>query len=230
MSRTAGLGSGDYVAINPVAVTSLVFGIAGALVVVDSLFVVVPVVGLMLGMIAWRQVRQSNRTQTGGLMAGLAILLSLGFLGAKVGKEGLQSVRLGADKSQINHLIDQLSQNLSDIDPAKPEATVAHLASAYDLFDESFRSRVTAQHFNALWLQSRASPVFGPLISLKSNGLLKFETDARTDDLTCTSLVIAQFQRGDAPRWAMVFRQLDGKWLVDDMPELFPTAPAQQRR
>ena len=230
MSRTAGLGSGDYVAINPVAVTSVVFGIAGALVIVDSLFIVLPLVGLLLGIIAWRQVRHSNGTQTGAAMAGAAILLSIGFLGAKVGKEVLQSIQLGADKQEITRIIDVLGQNISAIDPAKMPQTTAHLAAAYDLFDEAFKSRVSSQRFDSLWLGLRAVNYYGPVSSLHSNGLLKFETDPRSGDLTCTSIAIAEFQRGESPRWAMVFRELNGKWYIENIPDLFPNAPPQQQQ
>jgi hypothetical protein len=225
MSRTAGLGSGDYVAVNPVAVTSLVFGLAGALVVVDSLFIVLPLVGLILGIVAWRQIRKSNGTQTGGIMAGAAILLSIGFLGARVGQETLQSFQLSADKHEITHVMDVLGQNVSAIDPAKTTETASHLAAAYDMFDEAFKSRVTIEHFDGLWLEFRASPLWGQMTSLHTNGLLKFDTDPRSGDLTCISTAIAEFPHGESPRWTMVFRQLNGKWYIDNMPDLFPNAP-----
>jgi len=227
MSRTAGLGSGDYVAVNAVAVTSLVFGLAGALVIVDSLFIVLPLVGLILGIIAWRQVRHSSGTQTGGLMAGLAIILSVGFLGAKGGKETLQSIQLNTDKKEITRIIDVLGQNISAIDPNKPSETATHLGSAYDLFDEAFKSRVSRQRFDLVWLESRSSPYFGPLSSIHSNGLLKFDTDPRSGDLICTSIAIAEFPHGESPRWTMIFRQLNGKWYIDST-DVFPNAPAPQ--
>jgi hypothetical protein len=103
-----------------------------------------------------------------------------------------------------------------------------HLGSAYDLFDESFRSRVGSQRFNTIWEETWASPYFGPLVSMHSNGLLKFDTDARTGDAICTSIAVAEFKRGESPRWPIVFRQLNGKWFIDDLPDLFPNAPAQQ--
>jgi hypothetical protein len=229
MSRTAGLGSGDYVAINTVAVTALVLGISGALVVVDSLFIVLPLAGLILGIIAWRQIRHSNGTQTGGLMAGLAILLSLGFLGAKVGKEGWQTIQRGQDKKEITGLIELFGQNVAAIDPGKPTDTTSHLDSDYGLFDEAFKSRVTRAQFDALWLEYWASPYYGPMASMHSDGVLKFDTDARSGDLVCASIAIAQFKRGEA-RWQMVFRQLNGKWYIEDMPEVFPTAPPPQQQ
>jgi hypothetical protein len=224
MSRTAGLGSGDYVAVNPIAVTALVFGIAGALVVVDSLFIVIPLVGLILGIMAWKQVRQSNGTQTGGVMAGIAIFLSLAFLGAKVGKEGLASLRMSADRKEIESVIEVFGQHIAAMDPSNAKEATSQLAGAYDLFDEAFKSRVTPQHFDMLWGSTLTSPYYGPLISMRSNGLLRFDTDAKSGDEVCTSTAIAEFKRGEAPRWSMTFRQLNGKWYIEDMPEVFPTA------
>jgi hypothetical protein len=230
MSRTAGLGSGDYVAINTVAVVSLVFGIAGALVVVDSLFIVLPLVGLILGIIAFRQVRQSNGTQSGAGMAGLAMLLSIAFLGGKVGKEEIDYLRRRADKKEIVAMISTFGQDISQIEPANPDATNSHLASAYDMFDEAFKSRVSLKQFESLWISTLQSPYYGPMVSMYSNDLLKFDVDPKSGDEVCTSIAIAEFKRGEAPRWAMNFRQLNDKWYIEDMPEVFPAAPAQQQQ
>jgi hypothetical protein len=225
MSRTAGLGSGDYVAVNPVAVTSIVFGLASALVIVDSLFIVLPVVGLILGVLAWRQVRKSNGTQTGGLMAVAAILLSVGFLGAKVGKESLQSLQQSADKKAISQVIDSFGQQISAIDSANMPSSLSHLSTAYDLFDEKFKSRVNRETFDARWIAMQASPYYGSMISFRSNGLLKFATDPRTGDLFCSGIGIADFKAGGAARWSLIFRQLNAKWYIEDLPDMFPAAP-----
>jgi hypothetical protein len=230
MSRTAGLGSGDYVAINTVAVISLVFGIAGALVVVDSLFIVLPLVGLILGIMAFRQVRQSNGTQSGAGMAGLAMLLSIGFLGGKAGKELIDSLRLSADKKEIVAMISSLGQDISQMDPASADDTSNHLASAYEMFDETFKSRVSLKQFESLWLSTLRSPYYGPMVSMYSNGLLKFDVDPKSGDQVCTGIAVAEFKRGEAPRWAMNFRQLNNKWYIEDMPEVFPAPQAQQQQ
>jgi hypothetical protein len=227
MSRTAGLGSGDYVAINPVAVTALVFGIASALVIVDNLFIVLPIVGLILGIIGWRQVRKSNGTQTGAVMAGLAVLLSLGLLGAKAGKEGLESIRRSADKAEVIRLIDSFGKNIAAIDPAKPADTSSHLDAAWAELDEGFKGVVGRQRFDTTWLETLSSPYYGPLLSMHSNDLIKFDTDARSGDQLCTSIAVAQFQRGEAPRWQVIFRKLNDHWYIDNMPDVFPPpAPA----
>ena len=130
---------------------------------------------------------------------------------------------------EIVALIDNFGQHIAAIDPADTTKTTSQLAGAYDLFDETFKSRVTPQHFDQLWVETLASPFYGPLISMRSNGLLKFDVDAKSGDPVCTSIAIAEFKRGEAPRWEMTFRELNGKWYIEDMPEVFPTATAGRK-
>src|SRR5215212_7287067 len=86
MSRTAGLGSGDYAAVNAVSVAAVLFGVGSALVVFDRVFLVVPAVAVVLALVGLHQIRHSAGTQTGrGLCIG-AILLAVAFtafLGSK---------------------------------------------------------------------------------------------------------------------------------------------------
>src|SRR5271167_101284 len=82
MSTTAGLGSGDYVAINNAALTALLLGIASCLVLWGStLLLVIPALSVLSAILAFRQVSASNGTQTGKGMALLGLLLSLGMGG-----------------------------------------------------------------------------------------------------------------------------------------------------
>lgn len=52
MSRTAGLGSNEYVAVNGVAVAALLFGVASVLVVFDPIFSIVPIAAIILAVLA----------------------------------------------------------------------------------------------------------------------------------------------------------------------------------
>src|SRR3989442_50419 len=88
MSTTAGLGSGDYVAINGTAIASLLLGIASALVLFGAhLLLLIPLAGVVCGILAFRQIADSNGTQTGRGLAAVGLLLSLGFGGFSIGKE-----------------------------------------------------------------------------------------------------------------------------------------------
>ena len=82
MSTTAGLGSGDYVAINGAAIASILIGVGSAIVLFDSkMLLVVPLAGIVCAILAWVQISQSNGTQTGRAVAAIGMLLSLGFGG-----------------------------------------------------------------------------------------------------------------------------------------------------
>src|SRR5689334_9364604 len=81
MSTTAGLGSGDYVAVNITAVVAAPVGPASMLARAANELLIIPVVGIVLGVIALRQIRKSNGTQTGMGIALIGLLLSLGIGG-----------------------------------------------------------------------------------------------------------------------------------------------------
>src|SRR3954451_9896103 len=65
MSTTAGLGSGDYVAVNGTAVFALLVGVASALALMSEVLLILPLVAFVAGFMAWGQIRHSNGTQTG---------------------------------------------------------------------------------------------------------------------------------------------------------------------
>src|SRR5271155_3285734 len=76
MSTTAGLGSQDYVAVNVTSVVAVLFGLASLLAIASPVLLVFPIVGVALSLIALRQVRNSNGTQTGIALAVLGLVLS----------------------------------------------------------------------------------------------------------------------------------------------------------
>ena len=80
MSTTAGLGSGDYVAINGTAIAAILLGVCSALVLFNSLiFLLIPLLGVIAAIVAFKQISASNGTQTGREVAAIGMLLS--FLG-----------------------------------------------------------------------------------------------------------------------------------------------------
>src|SRR4051812_49836216 len=64
MSRTAGLGSNEYVAVNPIAVASVLFGLASGLVIFDAIFLIVPAVAGILGAVPLYPIPNNKGTQT----------------------------------------------------------------------------------------------------------------------------------------------------------------------
>ena len=80
MSRTAGVGLGDYAAINVLAVVGLIVGIACFLLLIfgDSLIMLVlPAAALIVCVVAILQIRNSNGTQVGTGLAAAGIALGL---------------------------------------------------------------------------------------------------------------------------------------------------------
>src|SRR5215212_4817149 len=76
MSTTAGLGSGDYVAVNGTAVFALLVGLASALALMSEVLLILPLVAIVASVMAWQQIRNSNGTQTGKGLAIAAMVLA----------------------------------------------------------------------------------------------------------------------------------------------------------
>src|SRR2546421_5328731 len=85
MSTTAGLGSGDYVAVNGTAVFALLLGVASALALMTEVLLIIPLVCVVAAVVAWGQIRHSNGTQTGKGLVIVAMALGLGLGGFVLG-------------------------------------------------------------------------------------------------------------------------------------------------
>src|SRR5436309_10235622 len=75
MSTTAGLGTTEYVAINPLAVATVFLGAASALALLDHTLLAIPVLAVVCAIVALRQVIRSGGTQTGRGIAVLGLVL-----------------------------------------------------------------------------------------------------------------------------------------------------------
>src|SRR5688572_29594402 len=93
MSTTAGLGSGEYVAVNGAAVFALLLGLASMLALLEEVLLVIPLTAVIVGIIAWRQINQSNGTQTGKGLVAIAMLFAVGFGGFVVARETTHGMR-----------------------------------------------------------------------------------------------------------------------------------------
>ena len=222
MSRTAGLGSGDYVAINVPAVVAVILGLGSAMVVVDPLFLELPLAGIVISIIAIVQVKNSNGTQSGMIMGIAGLILSLGFFTYKAGGQTFQEFRTREDRQSIERLLNDFGQDLYRGDERS-------LTDAYSNFDSTFTGRVPLTHFTMIFNSARNSPYFGVIQSIESNGQMSFSTDPRTGESVAGGLAIVHLAKGDprdAPHWMMNFRKEGDRWRVEDMPELFPNAAA----
>jgi hypothetical protein len=213
MSTTAGLGSGDYVAINGTAIAALLLGITSSLVLFGlMLLMLIPLAGIVCAVLAFRQISDSNGTQTGRGLAALGLLLSLGFGGVYVGKETVESVRNSGDETQITAIISQIE---SAVKAEKYE-------DIYALCGDQFKQRVPVKQFVDRWRAMNNSPVLGKITAIQSK-LLKFETDPVTEERVSNGLVLFSFEKVPGQdRQGMIFRKVGDKWVIADLPSAFP--------
>lgn len=217
MSTTAGLGSGDYVAINGNAVAAVLLGVTSAFVLMGSnLLLLLPLAAIVCAIIAFRQISDSNGTQTGRGLATLGLLLAVGLGGSFAGHEAFAAVRNHADSRQIISIMREFGSDLHN----------ERYPDAYQLFDEHFRDRVPLDRFTTVWQQYNAHPNIGKITGGDWNNLLEFATDPVTGERTASGMLVMGFEHiPGKDRVPTIFRLLQGKWWIDDMPNVFPETP-----
>src|SRR5438045_5685628 len=179
MSTTAGLGTTEYVAINPMAVATICLGAASGLALLDAMLLALPVVTIVVAIIALRQIHHSGGTQTGrGLWWG-GLLLALLFAGIVGGRAVAAQVRTRADQAAIANLVGEFSNDV----------TSGNYEAAYAKMTPKFQNRVKPQQFTDLWTNIQRGRYGGKLKSLSSNQRLAFETLASGDHVAAGMMV-----------------------------------------
>jgi hypothetical protein len=221
MSTTAGLGSGDYVAINGTAVVCLLLGAASAFVLFDShIFLLFPFFGILTGILAWMQISKSNGTQTGREVAAIGLLLAVGF-GGYAGVVGVyNTVRSHSDEQQVVSQVRKLGDLLKAED----------YPDAYALFDSQFHKHVSKADFETGWRRMSASPILGKVQSIDWNELLVFTVDPVNETRLASGMMKFKLKPAEPLRINMILRNEEGSWLIDQIPQVFSTeaAPAKQ--
>jgi hypothetical protein len=142
MSRTAGLGSGDYVAINNTSILALILGLAGVLSMLYPLLLLVSAAALVCGIMALVQIRSSNGTQSGRTFAILGILLALGLGGLAGARLAIGGIETHREEAAIDDLVKRLSGMLVE----------KKYEQAYqDCFSDGFKGQFTQQEFVDRW-------------------------------------------------------------------------------
>jgi hypothetical protein len=221
MSTTAGLGSGDYVAINGTAVVCLLLGAASAFVLFDShVFLLFPFFGIVTGILAWNQISKSNGTQTGREVAAIGLLLAVGF-GGYAGVMGVyNTVKSHSDEQQVVSQVKKLGELLKSED----------YPDAYALFDSQFHKHVSKTDFETGWRRMSASPILGKVQSIDWNELLVFTVDPVNESRLASGMMLFKLKPAEPLRINMILRNEEGNWLIDQIPQIFSTetAPARQ--
>ena len=211
MSRTAGLGSGDYAAVNGIAVAAVLFGVASALVVFDPVFLLIPVIAIVLAIVGMVQIRRSAGTQTGKGLCITAIVLAIActaFLGSR---QLLAYLDVQRNKGEVAALAEALGKDLA----------AQNYDGAYAHFSDDFRNRVPKDEFSGKFQQIEGF-FNGRIQGMRWNERIVFDTDQKTNEQLASTLVIIDVPGERDPREEMRFRKSAGKWTIDDLPFAFP--------
>jgi hypothetical protein len=217
MSTTAGLGSGEYVAVNGPAVFAVLLGLASALSLLDEVLLVVPLTAIVVSIIAWRQINQSNGTQTGKGLVALALALSLGFGGFVVAKETTRGMRTRADREAINRAVIDFGEKIKAND----------LAGAYAMFSDRFHQQVNAESFNRQMAMLHESEIFGKIKDAQWNGLVDFQAEPSSGNHYAITKLKVNLDKTTIDVDA-VMRKEGAQWLFDSMPTFFSSQPQQR--
>ncbi|MEO6437481.1 MAG: hypothetical protein ABIP55_17185 [Tepidisphaeraceae bacterium] len=221
MSTTAGLGSGDYVAVNAAAVAALLLGLASALVLLEEFLLVLPLAGIVVSILAWRQISNSSGTQTGKALIAVGLLCAVGFGGFVITREATEGMRTRKDRAAIAFLITEIGEKTKSGD----------FTGLYGRFSDRFQERVKPEEFARQLGYIRQSDLFGTLKSTTWNGLAEFQKDEDGNRYAAAKIDF-NTEKTDRPFPATIaLRKADKGWVVDAMPELFPAQqqPQQQR-
>ena len=220
MSNTAGAGTQDYVAINPIAIWAVVFGVASALVVLSNVLLAIPLVGAACGIVALVQIRSSNGTQTGRALAVIGLLLSLALGGGKLGYVALSGFRTSADENRIGELMHEMGQQVVD---GKYDA-------AYEKFTDEFRQRVSLGEFEQGFKAFNNVAGLGKLRSIEWNHqVIGMEEKPDTDVTEAYAMGLFSYEKGQEPRRViMQYRKSGGVWRPDAIESIFPAKKRQQ--
>ncbi len=213
MSNTAGLSSQEYVAVNLTAVAAILAGLATGLIFLSPLWLAVPVLAIVLGLVALRQISGSNGTQAGRLLAWAGILLALGIGGFQFGGQFMERLKQRPMKAEVLAVCGQLAQSVMQEDYQK----------AWSLFSERFRTekKIDFKAFSHQWTAIQGSRDAGKIKSLKSNGLV----DLQPGPFAATMLLMEMEKSAYVGRYTVVMskHKHSGVWQIDDLAALFPT-------
>jgi Domain of unknown function (DUF4190) len=219
MSKTAGAALGEYAEVNPLAVTSLVLGCAGALVVLGPVLAVVPLVGLILGVLALRSISRSAGTQTGKGFAILGVLISAITVGyAGYGQWSNQQTQ-EQERLAINQLLQTFGQHVNQ----------NQYDQAYAFLDPRQQSRITPERFKSVMEQVQNSPDYGRIVGTRAGDRIDLTFDPATNYSVAEVLIVADLKPSTlvanevrVARERAVFWKIDGRWKLHDVPSWFP--------
>jgi hypothetical protein len=215
MSTTAGLGIGEYVAVNGTAVFALLLGLASALALLESLLLVIPLAGIVISIIALRQIYHSNGTQTGTGLVVLGLVLMLGFGGYVLTQTLTEGMRTRADRDAISAMADRFAGHVK----------AKEYDQAYQLFSTRFRQSVTPEAFRDRIDILNTTPLYGKLQGART-GRMQFQTDEATGAKSAVFRLFLDFEKTPERPFAddLLLRKEENQWRIETFTSLFPPA------
>jgi hypothetical protein len=214
MSRTAGLGTQEYVAINVAAVLTLLLGIASALALVTSLLLVIPVAGVVCGIVALRQIGDSNGTQTGRGIAWGGIALSVLFAAVVGGRVVLDNLQTRSDRAAVVGAVEQFGRKLIASD----------FQGAYNDLSPRMQQRLPFSDFEGQMKLRYGHAMHGTITSFASTGRVLIEIDQETGRRYAQTQAVIRLERGEPQRPALLLTFEDGRWVIESW-DWFPQRP-----
>jgi hypothetical protein len=217
MSRTAGLGSGDYVAINNTAILALILGALSILALLFDVMLLVALAAVVCGILALTQIRSSNGTQSGRTFAIVGMLLGLGLGGWGVKNIAMARIQHRDDERAIGQLVKRLSDFLS----------AGQYDQAYQsLFSDGFKKDFDEKLFASRW--EAFTSKFGPVKSVGWGERAIIERTRGTDLKRGWASSEVTFEHLDMPpRQTMSFVYSEGEWMIDGIEQLFEKVKGQ---
>jgi hypothetical protein len=207
-------GTMDYVALNPLAILSLLIAMAGLLSLLVSLFLFLPVIAIACGLLAFRQIRRSNGTQGGYGFATAGIVVALlvgGLVGAREANDWM------IVRTESREAADLLSR-------FGAEVAAGHYENAYDGFTtQEFRSRVDRRAFRNMFEELQHIPGYGQLQGIEWNGEKMLIENLPNGEIRVMCLTMFQYRDAKEPgREYFRLNYVEGSWKISGIPRLFP--------
>ena len=200
-------------AISPLAITALIFGLLSLLSLVFTLFLAAAVVGLLAGLLAIVKIRQSNGTQSGTIAAIAGILLSLVVGGGVLAR----TVRSWSREREATRKCAEAIETLGN------EVKAGNYDRAYDnLMTEAFRSKFDRAFFRARFQEVQAFKEVGHLEWYRLNDLpIIFDSIVDSDAKQGKTYALAKFANQPESREPFVLNNVEGTWKIDALPRFF---------
>jgi hypothetical protein len=212
MSTTAGLGSGDYVAVNGTAVFAVICGLASLLSLWHELFLIFPALTFIGGIVAWRQINLSNGTQTGKGLVIVACVLAVLFGGGVFVRQINETIQTRDDRKAVGALVLNFGEAIRKGDTE----------AAWQMTGEQFKSRVTRERFDTEMKTLADHPVVGKLKGTSWNELVELQTDPSTRTQFASTGLQFDFEKGTGFRENPVLKKVAGQWKIEAMNKIFP--------